>query len=972
MKKTLLTLILLLSLCTAYGQTQLSTAELATLFQLQERKWVSLHDPSVVWNPSDQHFYIYGSHYTAVQTRDFSSYTPIPNYYQNHYTSAEAYRAFRSNPVRTVRRTLPGQSEPTEVEYPSFDASAYASIYSTSGMASWISGNQWAPDVVYNPHMKKWCQYLSLNGDHWASVVVLLTSDSPKGPFVYQGPVVFSGFDGQTRTIAGAKKSVDYKDTDLEIVLGPQSSLPSRYKTSEWGNLWPNCIDPCSFFDQEGNLWLAYGSWSGGIFLLRLDPSTGLRDYTVTYSPSTYSGRSPGGKTYTGYLSDPYFGKLIAGGSYSSGEGPYIQYIGSHYYLFMSYGGFSPDGGYEMRVFRSEKPDGPYVDAAGNSPLFSRYQLNYGPHATTDRGVKLLGAMNHWGLMSVGECAQGHNSVCQDDQGRTFLVCHAKFNNGTAGHQLRVYQLYLNQHGWPCAAPFQYNGETTTDATLAASAPWSESDIEGDYHLLVHPYRLDHEQMQEATPVRVHLSADGHISGHYNGTWKYTSPSHSHIQITLGSTTYSGVLVPQTLEGSNALTLCFTALCSSTGSHSGEPCWGYKILQPQCAIAYNYHSHAATHFKSGLYRAISSNLDIQFSPTDNVCLTWTSSRPDLFTSTGKYTPPTERTPFTLTARMESGDYWWQEDYNAVALPVPSLPGDQTTGLVAYYDFDTDPSDNLLASDQRATLARSSTTAALPTFDTDPSRFGHVLHQYFGEKGRNSYTRIPNPLAGLSDLDGFTVSLWVRRADPDNVYDALWSFFGSTTPTASGPRLYLTGNSYVGFNDDKGNWFDINHPETKQVDRIKAGEWHLVTLTFSKARGCTLYLDGAKYPSSLMGYAGSTSADTFDRDLVLSFVASARYFLFGLGSFWGSAEASFDDLLIYRRELTADDVRGLHTLLNRNNPFNSGTIVSIPLPLLPASPVPSAGSSVPHDLLGRPVTSPVRGIYIENGRKILRK
>ena len=38
---------------------------------------------------------------------------------------------------------------------------------------------------------------------------------------------------------------------------------------------WPNCIDPAPFYDEQGRLWMAYGSWSGGIFLLGLDPKIG-------------------------------------------------------------------------------------------------------------------------------------------------------------------------------------------------------------------------------------------------------------------------------------------------------------------------------------------------------------------------------------------------------------------------------------------------------------------------------------------------------------------------------------------------------------------------------------------------------------------------------------------------------------------------------------------------------------------------
>ena len=111
--------------------------------------------------------------------------------------------------------------------------------------------------------------------------------------------------------------------------------------------------------------------------MLELDETTGLRDYNVTYP-------SVGGNT-DGVTSDPYYGTKVGGGYYVSGEGPYIEHIGKYYYMFVSYGFFNPDGGYEMRVFRSSTPTGPYKDAAGNSALYPSYLLNYGPNAATNK-----------------------------------------------------------------------------------------------------------------------------------------------------------------------------------------------------------------------------------------------------------------------------------------------------------------------------------------------------------------------------------------------------------------------------------------------------------------------------------------------------------------------------------------------------------------------------------------------------------
>src|SRR5690606_23367749 len=37
----------------------------------------------------------------------------------------------------------------------------------------------------------------------------------------------------------------------------------------------PNTIDPSVFFDQSGKLWMIYGSYSGGIFIVELNPADG-------------------------------------------------------------------------------------------------------------------------------------------------------------------------------------------------------------------------------------------------------------------------------------------------------------------------------------------------------------------------------------------------------------------------------------------------------------------------------------------------------------------------------------------------------------------------------------------------------------------------------------------------------------------------------------------------------------------------
>ena len=146
----------------------------------------------------------------------------------------------------------------------------------------------------------------------------------------------------------------------------------------------------------------------------------------------------------------------------------------------------------------------------------------------------------------------------------------------------------------------------------------------------------------------------------------------------------------------------------------------------------------------------------------------------------------------------------------------------------------------------------------PGLETDYARFGQVCHQYAGDKGASSYTRMINPLNGVENLDGFTVSLWVKRTDTSDNYNALWGFFGSTNLSLESARLYFTGNSYLGFNDNTNNWFDINHPETKVVSSIDKNTWRLITVTYSNENGCVLYRDGTKYLSTNTKYKGSVA------------------------------------------------------------------------------------------------------------------
>lgn len=220
------------------------------------------------------------------------------------------------------------------------------SVHDPSVVKDPKSGMMWAPDVIWNETMQKWCMYMSINGDNWVSSICLLTADDIEGPYEYKGVVVYSGMNNPN-------KIVDETKTDIYKVLGEGADL-SRYASTNESCV--NAIDPNIQEDENGDLYMTYGSWSAGIYQLKLDKTTGLRDYNTKYETKQD-------------VSDAYLGTKIAGGYYCSGEGPYILKTGKYYYLFLSYANLEAMGGYQMRIYRSENISGPYVDQNGVSAI---------------------------------------------------------------------------------------------------------------------------------------------------------------------------------------------------------------------------------------------------------------------------------------------------------------------------------------------------------------------------------------------------------------------------------------------------------------------------------------------------------------------------------------------------------------------------------------------------------------------------
>lgn len=653
----------------AMAQTAIGDNDLANAYATQTITGrIAVHDPSIVMdvtgsNANNPLYYIYGSHLGRAKTYASGNYqiwTTFKTGEENTGTRNSLFAdvdgklinfkdAYTTHVIKKVKN-YKGE----EVAFGNFDAHGWQ--YKGYNVA----GNQWAPDIVYNKTMKKWCMYMSLNGDKWCSSIVCFVSDNIEGPWTYQGPVVFSGFQG-TYAHNSYAAADDWKHTDFAIATG-ETTLPTRYKVGDkWGTYWPNCIDPCVFYDDNDNLWMSYGSWSGGIFMIKLDKTNGLRDYTYTFPYEVNGNTATPGAASANCTSDPYFGKKIAGGYYVSGEASYIQKIGKYYFLFMSYGELQSTGGYQMRIFRSENPDGPYVDCYGTSALFKSYKMNYSSTTADNRGVLLFGGYQ-WDAMGGAEIAQGHNSAFVDKQNRSFVVYHTRFSNGGEGHQVRVHQLFLNDEGWLMAAPFEFDGETITDAAIASKASIADADIAGDYQFMRHQYGQNTKAKAFETPVNITLNEDGTISGAETGTWKRTAGT-DYIHLTINNVVYRGVLVKQTIDYTNIPAIAISALSSSSGSLTmgqnsftyQQEVWAVKA-DAKAAIKYTINKMTLP-FSDGATLNAAPSLPTQGKMGANI--SWTSSDPSILTDEGKVKG---KGKVTMTMTISKDGYEYVKDY----------------------------------------------------------------------------------------------------------------------------------------------------------------------------------------------------------------------------------------------------------------------------------------------------------------------
>jgi len=199
--------------------------------------------------------------------------------------------------------------------------------------------------------------------------------------------------------------SPDYKWQDQGIIL---QSVPHRDSF--------NAIDPNIIFDKQGTPWMSFGSFWGGLKIVKL-----ADNLTEIAQPQVWSTIAK--------LDRPVFTNEAEPGA-AQIEAPFIYRKGDYFYLFVSYGLCcrGDDSTYHLAMGRSKSVTGPYLDKNGKD-------------MAQGGGTILLKGNKAWpGL--------GHNSAYEFN-GKDYLVYHAYESSDNGLQKLKISEISWDKALWP-------------------------------------------------------------------------------------------------------------------------------------------------------------------------------------------------------------------------------------------------------------------------------------------------------------------------------------------------------------------------------------------------------------------------------------------------------------------------------------------------------------------------------------------
>ena len=764
---------------------------------------MAVHDPSVI-RDDDGTFYVFGSHLDAAKSTDLMRWERIAGGGVND-----------ANPLFNT----------------------YASEISEG--LEWVGGHQgsWAADVIKLNDGKYYFYYnhcanpASETGDCNTprSYLGVAVADTIEGPYIDQGIFIYSGM------------------TPEEIAAG---YVPDGFTGTEYNpTIHPNAIDPDVFYDKDGKLWMLYGSYSGGIFILEMDETTG--------KPKPGQG----------------YGKHLTGGDHSAIEGTYMLYSpeSDYYYLFMSFGGFVSTDGYNIRIARSRNPDGPFLDAEGNDMVAARGNWD----SISPYGVKMMGGFEFASdvgdtVESRGYLAPGHNSAYYDEEtGKHLLIAHTRFPNRGEAHSVRVHEMYVNADGWLVASPQRYapiEGDNVVDS----------NDLNGTYKFINHGKDIN----RTAKPtLYVTLNDDGSVSGEVSGTYVHDVENPARISFTLEiggeSKTYQGATQWQWNEASSKLVPVFTAV-----SASGESIWGTQMDDLAGSEILANISDALTLPA----RSTDNRLELPTRGTHAATISWNSSNEEVIQASGEIARPNvgegDQT-IIMTADIELNGAASSKAFEI------TIPERQPYNRTAWFPFESELTESTGRFDPATATGDRIFNAGSVTYA--PGQDGQAL-QLDGSNG----VLLPE---GLINNYEYTVSFW---ANPTVITGFSTAFFGSVTEQTDENGVPFSNNwiSFLPQSWDENTmlwsgseaWFDGSTGE-----RIPEATW--THMAFSVKKGLvSVYLNGEQKFS-----AGNLS--DFFTDNTGKFALGVNY--------WDVPfNGLIDEFKVYEAALTAEEVQFL--------------------------------------------------------------
>lgn len=317
----------------------------------------------------------------------------------------------------------------------------------------------WAPYILKVGNEYRLYYSLASTGFR-VSAIGLLTSSSPEGPWTEKGLAVTSKTEG-----AGT-----------------------------------NAIDPSVVVTPGGEHYMYYGSAWDGLFVVKLNPATGL---------AALSGDLGARIVRRGRTNGVYNGNL---------EAPEIIYNEQQnmYYLFVSYDWI--DTKYNVRVFRSASPTGPFLDWNGeNADTQSDHvdMIVLGPYAFK----------GHAGWQGTAHC-----SVFKGENGQYFMATQARPAVDRFFMVMHLRKMFWAENGWPMVSPERY----ANVAQAAITAP----ELAGEYEQVIHGYvrvpgyanEQTNPNINMALPNNPQLFANGTIFGDPNNTWVF-NPQKSTLEM---------------------------------------------------------------------------------------------------------------------------------------------------------------------------------------------------------------------------------------------------------------------------------------------------------------------------------------------------------------------------------------------------------------------------------------------------------